>query len=133
MKQNCVIFFFSTCDCCSFPELFPFVFQNQYNLARAQQSYKSLVQIHEKNGKATCMRASHVFAGMCRARQCRGSVDDQSLLAPCLPTQAGTHHPRRTDKEPASLCTVNTPLGQSILFSTGLFPALSNQSGGASF
>lgn len=25
-------------------------FQNQYNLARAQQSYKSLVQIHEKNG-----------------------------------------------------------------------------------
>ncbi|XP_074863438.1 ubiquitin-conjugating enzyme E2 Q2 isoform X1 [Carettochelys insculpta] len=24
--------------------------QNQYNLARAQQSYKSLVQIHEKNG-----------------------------------------------------------------------------------
>lgn len=28
-----------------------FVFQNQYNLARAQQSYKSLVQIHEKNGE----------------------------------------------------------------------------------
>lgn len=27
-----------------------FSFQNQYNLARAQQSYKSLVQIHEKNG-----------------------------------------------------------------------------------
>uniref|UniRef100_A0A672MWY0 E2 ubiquitin-conjugating enzyme n=1 Tax=Sinocyclocheilus grahami TaxID=75366 RepID=A0A672MWY0_SINGR len=25
--------------------------KNQYNLARAQQSYKSLVQIHEKNGK----------------------------------------------------------------------------------
>lgn len=25
--------------------------QNQYNLARAQQSYKSLVQIHEKNGE----------------------------------------------------------------------------------
>ncbi|TRZ00253.1 hypothetical protein DNTS_028278, partial [Danionella cerebrum] len=24
--------------------------KNQYNLARAQQSYKSLVQIHEKNG-----------------------------------------------------------------------------------
>lgn len=32
-------------------ELFGFFsFQNQYNLARAQQSYKSLVQIHEKNG-----------------------------------------------------------------------------------
>lgn len=30
--------------------LFVFSFQNQYNLARAQQSYKSLVQIHEKNG-----------------------------------------------------------------------------------
>lgn len=29
----------------------PPVFQNQYNLARAQQSYKSLVQIHEKNGE----------------------------------------------------------------------------------
>lgn len=26
--------------------------QNQYNLARAQQSYKSLVQIHEKNGES---------------------------------------------------------------------------------
>lgn len=26
-------------------------FQNQYSLARAQQSFKSLVQIHEKNGK----------------------------------------------------------------------------------
>lgn len=25
--------------------------QNQYSLTRAQQSYKSLVQIHEKNGK----------------------------------------------------------------------------------
>lgn len=28
-----------------------FVFQGQYSLARAQQSFKSLVQIHEKNGK----------------------------------------------------------------------------------
>lgn len=28
-----------------------FLMQNQYNLARAQQSYKSLVQIHEKNGE----------------------------------------------------------------------------------
>ncbi|NWW95662.1 UB2Q2 enzyme, partial [Rhynochetos jubatus] len=27
--------------------------KNQYNLARAQQSYKSLVQIHEKNGMCT--------------------------------------------------------------------------------
>uniref|UniRef100_A0A8B9ILT6 E2 ubiquitin-conjugating enzyme n=1 Tax=Anser cygnoides TaxID=8845 RepID=A0A8B9ILT6_ANSCY len=27
--------------------------KNQYNLARAQQSYKSLVQIHEKNGKCS--------------------------------------------------------------------------------
>ncbi|ETE61058.1 Ubiquitin-conjugating enzyme E2 Q1, partial [Ophiophagus hannah] len=26
--------------------------KNQYSLTRAQQSYKSLVQIHEKNGKA---------------------------------------------------------------------------------
>lgn len=31
--------------------------QNQYNLARAQQSYKSLVQIHEKNGEC-CVVAS---------------------------------------------------------------------------
>uniref|UniRef100_A0A669CVU6 E2 ubiquitin-conjugating enzyme n=1 Tax=Oreochromis niloticus TaxID=8128 RepID=A0A669CVU6_ORENI len=29
--------------------------KNQYNLARAQQSYKSLVQIHEKNGKERVM------------------------------------------------------------------------------
>lgn len=28
--------------------------QGQYSLARAQQSFKSLVQIHEKNGKNTC-------------------------------------------------------------------------------
>lgn len=27
------------------------MFQGQYSLARAQQSFKSLVQIHEKNGK----------------------------------------------------------------------------------
>ncbi|KAG9352066.1 hypothetical protein JZ751_020479 [Albula glossodonta] len=33
----------------NFPFDPPFV-RNQYNLARAQQSYKSLVQIHEKNG-----------------------------------------------------------------------------------
>lgn len=31
--------------------IFPHFMQNQYNLARAQQSYKSLVQIHEKNGE----------------------------------------------------------------------------------
>ena len=30
--------------------------QNQYNLARAQQSYKSLVQIHEKNGECVCLQ-----------------------------------------------------------------------------
>ncbi|KAK1891921.1 Ubiquitin-conjugating enzyme E2 Q2, partial [Dissostichus eleginoides] len=34
--------------------------KNQYNLARAQQSYKSLVQIHEKNGTVRD-RALHVF------------------------------------------------------------------------
>lgn len=131
-KNRTILLFLTTCNCCSFSELFPLFFsQNQYNLARAQQSYKSLVQIHEKNGKFTCMRASE-------ARQCGGSLD-QSLLAPslslspCLPTQAGTHHPRRTDKEPPSLCTVNTPMGQSILFSNGLFPVLSDQSRDASF
>lgn len=31
--------------------IFHLLMQNQYNLARAQQSYKSLVQIHEKNGE----------------------------------------------------------------------------------
>uniref|UniRef100_A0AAQ5X8H2 E2 ubiquitin-conjugating enzyme n=1 Tax=Amphiprion ocellaris TaxID=80972 RepID=A0AAQ5X8H2_AMPOC len=30
--------------------------KNQYNLARAQQSYKSLVQIHEKNGECFCLQ-----------------------------------------------------------------------------
>lgn len=35
---------------CRFFMVVFFSFQNQYNLARAQQSYKSLVQIHEKNG-----------------------------------------------------------------------------------
>lgn len=30
---------------------FSISFQGQYSLARAQQSFKSLVQIHEKNGK----------------------------------------------------------------------------------
>lgn len=38
--------------------------------------------------------------------------------------QAGTHHLKRMDKELQLLCTVNTSLGQRILFSTGLFPAL---------
>ena len=32
------------------------LFQAQYSLARAQQSFKSLVQIHEKNGLYTCMK-----------------------------------------------------------------------------
>lgn len=32
------------------------VLQNQYNLARAQQSYKSLVQIHEKNGECRAVK-----------------------------------------------------------------------------
>lgn len=40
--------------------LFFFSFQNQYNLARAQQSYKSLVQIHEKNGKYILYFRSHL-------------------------------------------------------------------------
>lgn len=31
--------------------LFQVLSQGQYSLARAQQSFKSLVQIHEKNGK----------------------------------------------------------------------------------
>lgn len=76
-KNRTILLFLTTCNCCSFSELFPLFFsQNQYNLARAQQSYKSLVQIHEKNGKFTCMRASE-------ARQCGGSLD-QSLLAPSL-------------------------------------------------
>ena len=35
---------------------FPLLMQNQYNLARAQQSYKSLVQIHEKNGECRCLQ-----------------------------------------------------------------------------
>ena len=30
---------------------FAFIFQGTYNLARAQQSFRSLVHIHEKNGK----------------------------------------------------------------------------------
>lgn len=33
--------------------------QNQYNLARAQQSYKSLVQIHEKNGECVLSPVSY--------------------------------------------------------------------------
>uniref|UniRef100_A0A672INF5 Ubiquitin-conjugating enzyme E2 Q2-like n=1 Tax=Salarias fasciatus TaxID=181472 RepID=A0A672INF5_SALFA len=36
--------------------------KNQYNLARAQQSYKSLVQIHEKNGE--CFRLQFHTAGI---------------------------------------------------------------------
>uniref|UniRef100_A0A8C7T425 E2 ubiquitin-conjugating enzyme n=1 Tax=Oncorhynchus mykiss TaxID=8022 RepID=A0A8C7T425_ONCMY len=34
--------------------------KNQYNLARAQQSYKSLVQIHEKNGECYYVQL-HIF------------------------------------------------------------------------
>uniref|UniRef100_A0A4W4GCV1 E2 ubiquitin-conjugating enzyme n=1 Tax=Electrophorus electricus TaxID=8005 RepID=A0A4W4GCV1_ELEEL len=43
--------------------------KNQYNLARAQQSYKSLVQIHEKNGKYSfyfgwSLRANHFLLSL---------------------------------------------------------------------
>ncbi len=38
--------------------------------------------------------------------------------------QAGTHHPKRTDKELPPLCTENMSLGQSILFSLEYPPPL---------
>lgn len=36
--------------------------QSQYSLTRAQQSYKSLVQIHEKNGEAGARLEIRTFA-----------------------------------------------------------------------
>lgn len=39
------------CGCYEFLNVISSSLQNQYSLTRAQQSYKSLVQIHEKNGK----------------------------------------------------------------------------------
>lgn len=52
-------------------------------------------------------------------RACRWAL---AVASPSFPTQAGTHHPRRTDKEPPSLCTVNTPLGQVSCFPPDYFP-----------
>lgn len=37
--------------------------QGQYSLARAQQSFKSLVQIHEKNGKCSNFEFSFSLIG----------------------------------------------------------------------
>lgn len=37
------------------------VSQSQYSLARAQQSFKSLVQIHEKNGKRISLPLRYKF------------------------------------------------------------------------
>lgn len=84
--------------------------QNQYNLARAQQSYKSLVQIHEKNGELH----------MCENVTECGLLWLRGLLL--LFSQAGTHPLKRMDKELAPLCTENMSLGQSILFLWNIYP-----------
>lgn len=62
------------------------VFQNQYNLARAQQSYKSLVQIHEKNGECVAVK---LWLSL-------GSFGSEASL---VSSQVGTHHPKRMDRK----------------------------------
>lgn len=87
----------------------PPVFQNQYNLARAQQSYKSLVQIHEKNGECAAVKLWFRW----------GSLGwEESVNS----SQVGTHHLKRMDKQAAPLCTEDMSLGQSILFLWSIYP-----------
>lgn len=58
--------------------------QGQYSLARAQQSFKSLVQIHEKNGEI-----------ICRAKFCALLADDNYFTF----LQVGLHLPKRMANE----------------------------------
>lgn len=61
--------------------MFQALTQGQYSLARAQQSFKSLVQIHEKNGK-----------------NIEYEIDREHLLIWIFRSKVGSHRPRRMAK-----------------------------------
>lgn len=63
--------------------------QGQYSLARAQQSFKSLVQIHEKNGKQK-------IAVKFLIKQKQNVKSSFHPIRICF-IQVGSHHRKRTD------------------------------------
>lgn len=75
----------------SFSNFLCLFFQGQYSLARAQQSFKSLVQIHEKNGENNYWK---YLTNIYETFFCSFSFSFFSLRK-CL--QVGLRRPKKTD------------------------------------